>query len=77
MQSHATIRNTRKQEATMSADKEEQLLTIMQLAEKLQVTRETIRRMRKAGKIKEYKIGDSVRFKLSQVLGESPENKQE
>lgn len=55
----------------MSADKEEPLLTIMQLAEKLQVTRETIRRMRKAGKIKEHRIGDTIRFKLSEVLGET------
>lgn len=55
----------------MQPDETEPLLTIAQLAAKLQVTRETIRRMRKAGKIKEHRIGDTIRFKLSEVLGEN------
>ena len=58
----------------MATDDSEPLLTIKQLAEKLQVTRETIRRMRKGGKIKEHRIGDTIRFKLSEVLGESGKN---
>lgn len=63
------MRNTTTEDATM-ADNDEPLLTINQLAEKLQVNRETIRRWRKAGKIKEHKIGSTIRFKLSEVLGE-------
>jgi len=53
------------------AGESETLLTIDQLAEKMQVTRETIRKWRKSGKIKEHKIGNTIRFKLSEVLGEN------
>lgn len=52
------------------ADDDEKLLTINQLAERLQVSRESIRRWRKAGKIKTHIIAGNVRFKLSEVLGE-------
>lgn len=55
----------------MEHQKDEKLLTIDQLAEKLQVTRETIRKWRKAGTVKEYKVGNTVRFKLSEVLSQT------
>ena len=55
----------------MPTDDTEPLLTTAQLCAKLQVCRETIRRMRKAGKIKEHRIGGTIRFKLSEVLGEN------
>lgn len=78
MQTYATMRNITQQkkhaESDMTEDSQEPLLTISQLAEKLQVTRETIRRMRKAGKIKEYRIGASIRFKLSEVLARGEED---
>lgn len=52
-------------------DQNEPLLTISQLAEKLQVTRETIRRMRKAGKLKEHRIGTLIRFRLSEAINQN------
>lgn len=55
----------------METEENEKLLTINQLAEKLQVTRQTIRNWRKSGKIKEHRIGDTIRFKLSEVLGQT------
>lgn len=55
----------------MATDENEPLLTTAQLCAKLQVCRETLRRMRKSGKIKEHRIGNSLRFKLSEVLGEA------
>lgn len=54
-------------------DHKEPLLTISQLAEKLQVTRETIRRMRKAGKLKEHRIGTLIRFRLSEAIAQNGE----
>lgn len=56
----------------MATEETEKLLTINQLAEAAQVTRETIRRWRKAGKIKEYVIAGHVRFKLSDIVTEAP-----
>lgn len=57
----------------METEENEKLLTTNQLAEKLQVTRQTILNWRKAGKVREYKVGSTIRFKLSEVLGENKE----
>lgn len=65
---NATIGKPSKQQAQNMTDPNEPLLTISQLAEKLQVTRETIRRMRKAGKLKEHRIGTLIRFRLSEAI---------
>lgn len=56
----------------MEHQADEKLLTIDQLAEKMQVTRETIRKWRKAGTVKEYKVGSTVRFKLSEIINHKP-----
>jgi excisionase family DNA binding protein len=53
----------------MENNPEEQWLTATQVCAKLQINRETLRRWRKAGKVKEYKVCGTIRFKLSEIFG--------
>ena len=47
---------------------EEKLLTSDELSERLHLSKVTIWKLRRSGKIKSYKLGRRVYFKLSEVL---------
>ena len=52
-------------------ENQEELLTATQICEKLQITRETLRRWHKAGKIKRHEVAGTHRYKLNEILNKT------
>ena len=55
----------------MENQEDEPMLTATQVCGKLQISRETLRRWHKSGKIKRYEVAGTHRYKLSEILNKT------